>query len=54
MSTLVVVIVAILLIDGGLELRSGDYWGAVRTLLIAALLPLVLRGRSKADGPGTS
>ncbi len=45
LSPLFVVVIAVLLIDAGFELRDGDYWGAVRTLAIVALLPYVLRSR---------
>ena len=41
-------IMAVLLIDAGLDLRRQDLWGAARTLVIVALLPYVFR-RPPAD-----
>ena len=41
-------IMAVLLIDAGLDLRREEFWGAARTLIIVALLPYVFR-RQSAD-----
>jgi hypothetical protein len=48
-------IMAVLLIDAGADLRRKEYWGAARTLLIVALLPLAFRSpKSDELRPPTS
>ena len=44
---LLVLALAILTVDGVLELLGGDYWGGGRTLLVVGLLPLALRTQRK-------
>jgi len=45
-------IIAILLIDAGQDLRAADYFGAARGLVLVALLPFVFAQAPKQDaGP---
>jgi hypothetical protein len=46
------IVIAILLIDAGLELRRQDLWGAARTIFIVVLFPYVTRPkRSEHQAP---
>ncbi len=47
-------VMAVLLIDAGIELRRQDWWGAARTLFIVAAIPFVLRPKSAELRPPTS
>ncbi len=47
-------VIAVLLVDAGLDLRRQDLWGAARTLFIVALLPFVFRPKSDEPRPPTS
>ena len=47
LPSLLWIALAILLIDSGLALRDGDWWGAARTLAIVVLLPLAFRGSAR-------
>lgn len=45
------IIIAILLIDAGVELRRQDLWGAARTMILVVLLPYAMRSKSSEIRP---
>ena len=47
-------IIAVLLIDAGMDLLARDYFGAARGLILVALLPFVFRHARPRDEPGPS
>ena len=43
-------VMAILLVDAGFDLRAEQYWAAIRGLAIVLLLPVVLAARRRGSG----
>lgn len=47
-------VMAVLLVDAGFDLRAGEYWAAIRGLAIVLILPVVLAARRGKSGAAPS